>query len=79
MDYTIVHRQGNVLEIRATGIRALPGSSQKATVAATIEYDTVRSIPIAVEESTVQEGRRGAVSQTTSTHVTVSLESDGTK
>ena len=79
MDYTIVGSMGNLLEIRATGVRAVPGVSKKATVAATIEYDTLRSIPIAVDESTQQESRRGAISQTTATRLTIKLESDGTQ
>ncbi len=75
-DFSIVRSAGTILEIDETGVRTRSGSPLKTTIGATIEYDAARSIPLALDASTVELAQRGVVSETISTHTTLKLESD---
>jgi hypothetical protein len=77
-DFSIVHSEGTMFEIDETGIRTQSGSPLKTTIGAKIEYDMARSIPISLDASTLEQTRRGAVSETISTHTTLKLQSDTT-
>lgn len=72
-DYTIGRMDGTKFEINEAAIHALPGRAEKTELAATIDYDAARSLPLAVDESTVEHDQRGVVAQTTTTHVVLTL------
>ena len=73
-DFTIERTSGTTLDISETGVAALPGTSGKAEVAAAIVYDAARSLPLSVDEFTVQRPQRGGVvSETISSHTILTL------
>ncbi|MGA8535258.1 MAG: hypothetical protein WB615_14210 [Candidatus Tumulicola sp.] len=75
-DYTVRSNAGSVLEIDETAVRTRSGSALKTSIAAKIEYEAARELPIAVDETTVEQIRRGVISATLSTHTTLKLESN---
>jgi hypothetical protein len=75
-DYAIVRSTGNVLEISENGVRTQSASPLTTTIGAKIEYDSARSIPITLDATTVEHAYRGAISETISTHVMLTLEAD---
>ncbi|MGB8520198.1 MAG: hypothetical protein WCD38_08555 [Candidatus Tumulicola sp.] len=74
-DFTVVRSDAEILTISERGVRAKAGSSEKTDVSAAILYDTTRSLPVSVDESVRERVARGdVVSETRSSHVTLTLE-----
>ena len=57
-----------------SAVRAPGGSSAKTEIEASIEYDTARSLPLSIDESSVVRAQRGVVAETVTTHVVVHIE-----
>jgi hypothetical protein len=75
-DFTIERSSGTKLAIVERAVRERPGSSEKVDVTASIVYDETRSVPLSVDEATVERTSRGdVVSETVSSHVTLTLVS----
>ncbi len=74
-DFTIVRSDAGTLAISERGVRAQTGPSEKTEVSAAISYDTMRLLPVSVDEfAIVRVARGGVVSETVSSHVTLTLE-----
>ena len=75
-DFTIERNAGTKLAIAEQALREQPGSQRKTEVTASIVYDDTRSVPLSVDESTVERMPRGeVVSETMSSHTTLTLVS----
>jgi hypothetical protein len=72
-DYTIARTAGNEVDVAETGVLA-PAGSPKTEIAASIAYDTARSLPLSVDESTLEREQRGVILETVTTHVVLSLK-----
>lgn len=75
IDYTIVGTAGTLLDIDEAGLRTGRSGRSKTTISGTIEYDTARSLPTQLAESTVEKSERGTIAETISTNVSVKLQS----
>lgn len=73
-DYTVVSANGAMLEIEESAVASEDGSPSKTTIDAKIEYDFSRSLPTAVDETTVRRTEHGVVDETLSTHATFELQ-----
>ena len=75
-DFTIEGSAGTKLAIAEQAVREQPGSQEKIEVTASIVYDAARSLPLSIDESTVERSARGdVVSETISSHTTLTLAS----
>lgn len=73
-DFTVNRTTGSTLTIAESAVRMQPGSAGKTQIAASIVYDAARSLPVSVDESTLQQVQRaGVVSETISSHTTLTL------
>jgi len=72
-DYTILRSDAAQLEIEEKGVQSEKEATSKETVAARIGYDSARSLPTSLDESTTQQTLRGSVRVTITTHTTLQL------
>lgn len=72
-DFAIQRTDGTKLEIAEAAIHSQAGNPRKIELAARIDYDIARSLPLTVDESTVEHEQRGVIAQTATTHVMLTL------
>jgi hypothetical protein len=74
-DFTIVGKTGSLLDINENATRTEANSAARTRIAAAIEYDTARSLPTSLQQSSIETDHRGSVNETISTQTTLKLES----
>lgn len=73
-DFRVVQTDGNVMEVAENATRAKPGSPLKAGISAAIVYDATHSLPLTVDQTTVEHVQRGVVAVTITTHAVLKLQ-----
>ena len=73
-DFRVVRTDGNVVDVLENALRSKPGSPLKAGINVAIVYDSARSLPLTVDQSTVEHVQRGVVAVTITTHAVLKLQ-----